>query len=332
MNARLLALIDVMDGDHVRQSFPVHAGADGTAQLRIGRDLGCEICLDDPHLAGEHALLDIAAEPQASLTLLPSLNGAQQGRRQYRAGERLAWAADGLLTLGHTRLRLRHAAAALAAERAMLHAPRWLGLAGLMAAVLLMLVLDTWLGAVPGAGWLDYAGPVLGIVAAVIMWAALWALLTQLFQRRFPFFLHLKRALIYVLGLGLLSWLLPALGFIASLPALLVPAKLLPVVASVALVYWHARDVWPKARFVIGCFLVGGLLMWLAMGWTRQEALQHRWREPYLATLLPPQLRAAPLRSVDQLMQDAAALRGPLADKAKLDADGNTVEGEDGEE
>lgn len=330
--SRVLALIDVMDGDHVRQSFPIPAGADGTAQLRIGRSLDCEVCLDDPHLAPEHALLDIAASPEASLTLLPSLNGAQQGRRRHRAGERLAWAADGVLLLGHSKLRLRHAAAALPAERPLLPAPRWLGLAGLMAAVLLMLVLDTWLGAVPGAGWLDYAGPVLGIVAALIVWAALWALLTQLFQRRFPFFLHLKRALIYVLGLGLLSWLLPALGFMASLPALLVPAKLLPVVASVALVYWHARDVWPKARFVIGCFLVGGLLMWLAMGWTRQEALQHRWREPYLATVLPPQFRVAPLRSVDQLMQDAAALRGPLTEKAQLDADGNAADGEDADE
>ncbi len=330
--SRVLALIDVMDGEHVRQSFPVAAGADGTAQLRIGRGLDCEICLDDPHLAAEHALLDIAAEARASLTLLPSLNGAQQGRRQHRAGSRLDWPADGQLQLGHTRLRLRHAAAALAPERAVLHAPRWLGLLLLTLSALLLLFVDTWLGATPSAGWQDYAGPVLGVFAAVLVWAALWALLTQLFQRRFPFFLHLKRALIYVLALGLLSWLLPALAFVASWPALLLPAKLLPVLATAGLVYWHARDVWPKARFVLASFLVGGLLMWLAMGWTRQDALQHRWREPYLSTLLPPQFRAAPLRSVDALMEDAAALRGPLAEKAKRDADGNAVDGGDEEE
>lgn len=330
--SRVLALIDVMDGEHVRQSFPVQADAEGRAQLRIGRGLDCEICLDDPHLAAEHAVLDLGAEPLARVTLLPSLNGGQVGRRQHAAGDGLSWPADGLLQLGHTRLRLRHAAAPLLPERALLHAPRWLGLAGLTLAVLLMLVLDTWLGLMPGAGWLDYAGPVLGIVGALIVWAGLWALLTQLFQRRFPFFLHLRRVLVYLLGLGLLGWLLPALGFVASLPALLLPAKLLPVFASVGLVYWHARDVWPRLRVLLASFLVGGLLMWLAMGWTRQEALQHRWREPYLATLLPPPLRAAPLRSVDQLLQDAAALRGPLAEKARVDSDGHAVDVEQAEE
>lgn len=321
----MLAYIDVMDGEHARQSFPVQAGPDGAAQLRIGRSLDCEVCLDDPHLAAEHALLVVGPEPSAQLTLLPSLNGAQQGRRRHAAGERLDWPADGVLQLGHTRLRLRHAAAALAPERAELHAPKGLGLLLLGLAALLLVALDTWLGQEPGANWLAYVGPVLGIGAGLIIWAALWALLTQLFQRRFPFFTHLRRALVYLILISGLGWLLPALAFVASAPWLLLPAKLLPVLASVGLVYWHARDVWPRVRFVLKSFLIGGLLMWLAMGWTRQESLQHRWREPYLSTLLPPAWRAAPLRPVDALLQDAAALRAPLAEKAKLDSEGNDL-------
>lgn len=328
-----LALVDVMDGEHVRQSFPVFAADGGSVSLRIGRALDNDICLDDAHIAAEHALLSIDTHlAGAQLTLLPSLNGALQGRRQFRAGEQLLWPADGLLQLGHTRLRLRHAAAALAPERHTLHAqaPRWLGLALLAAATLLVLVLDTWLGLVPGADWLAYAGPVLGVLGAAVLWAAFWALLSHQFQRRFPLLMHLRRVLVFLLVIGVADRLLPGLAFIASAPWLLVPTKLLPVFASVGLIYWHARDVWPRARFVLGMFLAGGLVMWLAMGWTRQEALQHRWREPYVATLLPPYLRAAPLRSVDALMQDAAQLREPLADKAKIDADGNAVD--DGDE
>ena len=88
-----------------------------------------------------------------------------------------------------------------------------------------------------------------------------------------------------------------------------------------------------RARaFLLGMFLAGGVAMWLAMGWTRQAPLQHRWREPYLSTVLPPYLRAAPLRTVDALMQDAAALRAPLAEKAKLDNEGNAVEDGEGDD
>ncbi len=332
--SRVLAFVDVLDGDHVRQSFPVHAPADDGASvhLRIGRQLDCHIALDDPHLAPEHALLSIGPEPLAQLTLLPSLNGAQQGRRHHRSGERLDWPADSHLQLGHTRLRLRHSAAALAPERAALHAPKGLGLALLVVAMLLVFGLDTWLSRNPGDGWQDYLGPMMGLGAAVAAWAGLWALLTQLFQRRFPFAMHLRRALLVLLGLTLADWLLPALAFMASAPWLLVPEKLLPVLGGVGLLVWHARDVWPRARLFLTTMALGGLALWFATGWTRQEPLQHRWRDPYVATLLPPQFRAAPLRSVDALLEDARALRPVLADKAKVDAQGNAVEDGEGEE
>lgn len=328
--SRLLALIDVLDGEHVRQSFPVHAPEGASVQWRIGRQLDCDIALDDPHLAAEHALLSIGPEPIAQLTLLPSLNGAQQGRRHHHAGERLDWPADGLLQLGHTRLRLRHSAAVLAPERAALHAPKGLGLALLALAMLLVFGVDTWLSRNPGDGWQDYLGPLLGLSGAVAVWAGFWALLTQMFQRRFPFAMHLRRALMALLALTLLDWLLPSLAFMASAPWLLLPDKLLPVIGGVGLLLWHARDVWPRARLFLTAMALGGLALWLATGWTRQEPLQHRWRDPYLSTLLPPQFRAAPLRPVDALLEDARALRPALAEKAKVDAQGNAVQ--DGED
>lgn len=328
----VLALVDVLDGDHVRQSFPVHALDGASVQLRIGRQLDCDIALDDPHLAPEHALLSIGPEPIAQITLLPSLNGAQQGRRYHRSGERLDWPADSLLQLGHTRLRLRHSAAALAPERTALHAPKGLGLALLVVAMLLVFGLDTWLSRNPGDGWQDYLGPMMGLSAAVAAWAGLWALLTQLFQRRFPFAMHLRRALLVLLGLTLADWLLPALAFVASAPWLLVPEKLLPVLGGVGLLVWHARDVWPRARLFLTTMALGGLALWFATGWTRQEPLQYRWRDPYVATLLPPQFRAAPLRPVDALLEDARALRPALAEKARVDAQGNAVEEGEGED
>ncbi|WP_374661940.1 FHA domain-containing protein [Inhella sp.] len=330
MNAapNLLALVEVMDGDQVRQAFPVHARPDGEPPLplRLGRALHSDIVLDDPHLAAEHALLQVDAQG-ARLSLLPSLNGAMQGRRHWRAGEQLEWPSDGLLQLGHTRLRLRHAAAPLAPEKPMLHAPRWLGLLLLAALLLVLTAWDTWVGQDPGAPWMAFLAPVLSVGAMLVTWAALWALASQLFQRRFPFALHLRKVMLFLLAVLVCVELLPALAFVASAPWLLLPAKLLPIFGGVALVWWHAREVWPRARRVLGWVLLGGTLLWLMNGWTRQEALQHRWREPYLSTVLPPGLRAAPLRSVEALLQDAAQLREPLKDKASKDENGEDEEG-----
>jgi FHA domain len=327
----VLAFIDILDGDHVRHSVPVAAGLDGSARLRIGRKLDSDLVIDDPHVAPEHALLQLDAAPVGKLTLLPSLNGAVQGHRHAKAGELLQWPADSLLQLGHTRLRLRHIAAPLAPERPALLtvAPRWLSVVVLAMAALVLQFWDTWVAQSPGADWQVYLVPVLGVGAAVAGWAALWALLTQLFQRRFPFMLHLRRVLLVYVMLGLALTLLPALGFIGSAPWLQVPVTLMPVLGSMGLVYWHAHEVWPRARVALLLLLIVSACLWLIMGWSRQDSQQYRWRPPYQATLLPPSLRAAPLHSVDDLLKDAAALRSVLQEKAKLDPEGNPVDDDD---
>jgi pSer/pThr/pTyr-binding forkhead associated (FHA) protein len=70
-------------------------GRDGRPQLlqrvstwpaRIGRSPACEVVLDDPHLAAEHAVLDWTPEGGVQLRLLPSLNG---GSLVGQAGEAL---------------------------------------------------------------------------------------------------------------------------------------------------------------------------------------------------------------------------------------------------
>lgn len=333
MNAPL-ALIDVMDGDQVRQSLTVLPGEDGTARVRIGRALHCELTLDDAHLAGEHAELLIHAEPRGSLTLLPSLNGAWQGHHHHRAGAQLEWPADGVLTLGQTRLRLRHAAQPLEAELAPLQSSRrglpiWATVLWMTAALAGLNGLDYWLAANPEQPWLDILRPLIGMGVAVLVWSGLWALLSQLFQRRFPFLTMLKRTLAVFLGLVLFDQALAFLAFAFSLPSLMVPATLAPPIGLALLVFWQARVVLPRKRRLVGALVVGALGLWLLFSWSAQEQRQHRWRAPYMATLLPPQFRAAPLRPVDDLLKDAAAMRADLAAKSKLDSQGNPTDDED---
>ncbi|WP_163387618.1 hypothetical protein, partial [Enterobacter ludwigii] len=71
---------------------------------------------------------------------------------------------------------------------------------------------------------------------------------SQLFQHRFPFATHLRRALLVLLTLQVLEWLLPALAYAFSWPRLMALEALSVPVGAAVLVAWHARLVWPGAR------------------------------------------------------------------------------------
>lgn len=322
-----LALIDVMDGDVARHSLPVFADAEGGATVRIGRSLACDLVLDDPHLAAEHAELRIEASPVGRLSLLPSLNGGWAGSHPLRAGTTVDWVADAVLQLGHTRLRLRHAAAALAPEAPPVQTPshRWVHRAALPLLLLLSLVwflAEVWLRVDPGSTSTEYTRPVMALALAMVLWAGFWSLLTQVFQRRFPFGVHLKRTLVVVLAAALGEELLTALAFVLSWPALHTLNAWIGPFALAGLTVWQGQLALPRRQRWVRALALSGLALWLAMSWVTEEGAQYRWRSPYMATMLPPAWRLAPLEPVDSLLEEAARLEPELAAKAKRDPKG----------
>ncbi|WP_214278796.1 hypothetical protein, partial [Escherichia coli] len=66
----------------------------------------------------------------------------------------------------------------------------------LLIVMLLLQWLERWSAVDPGARWVDYASPLLAPLALTLGWAGLWSLASQLFQHRFPFATHLRRALL----------------------------------------------------------------------------------------------------------------------------------------
>ncbi|HEX2011925.1 MAG TPA: FHA domain-containing protein, partial [Roseateles sp.] len=301
MDGSAAAVIEVLGRDgqvravHRIQAWPVS----------IGRSPACDVVLDDSHLAGAHARLALdEAGPQ--LTLLDSLNGGWLGRRRLRGGESVALAAGALFQLGATQLRLRRAADPLAPEQPLLAAaaaPRLRWLYGALALWLALLWLEQWSSVDPGSPWVDYAGAVLAPLGLLLGWAALWALVTQLFQHRFPFAVHLWRALLVAGGLYLLSLLLPLAAYAFSLRALLSLEALATPVALTGLLWWHAVLVWPRGRkalgWALGGLLLGGLLLLVAK---RQEQ-QYWFGPPYLSTLPPPATRLAAPRPPQALVE-----------------------------
>ncbi len=293
----------------------------------IGRSPQCEVVLDDVHLAAEHAQLQWGEEGSASLQLLPSVNGGWMGERRLRAGDSAALPGTASFQLGATHLRWRSNAETLAPEQPLQqHQQRAakVGAAWVPALLLLWLGLlwfDRWSELNPGSPWVDYSSAVLGPLVVLLAWAGLWSLVTQLFQHRFPFITHLRRALIVVTGLHLIGISLPVLAYMFSWPRLLVLDAVVFPCGLALLLWWHASLVWPRARRWLALAALSGLATLLVLTVARRQEQQHWLGPAYLSTLPPPVLRLAEPKPPQALIEALRPLEAELARQANKDND-----------
>ncbi|MBA4340832.1 MAG: hypothetical protein C0423_01625 [Methylibium sp.] len=288
----------------------------------IGRSPACDMVLDDAHLAGQHARIELDENGVARLLLLPSLNGAAVGRRKFEAGAALTLEPGAVFQIGASSLRLRRAADPLPPELALLPEAgpqRKVLLPALLLLWLGLLWFDQWSALNPGSPWIQYSGAVLGPLAVLLLWAAGWALLTQLFQHRFPFVAHLWRALLSVAGLHVLTFGLPVLAYAFSAPRLLVLDALLFPLGLAAMLWWHAVLVWPRARRALVWGLGGLLFAALLLMAARKQDQQHLFGPLYLSTLPPPEWRMVQPKPPEALIESLRPLEAELARKAAKD-------------
>lgn len=326
----MAAVIEVLGRDG--QVRAVHKISQWPA--RIGRSPACAVVLDDSHLAAEHAEL-LLADAVPTLRLLPSLNGGWLGERRLQAGDAAALAGPALFQLGATQLRWRSSADALPAEqplqahqqRAVKH-PAY-GLPVLLAVWLGLLWLEKWLEVNPGSPWVDYASAVLGPLGAVLVWAAVWSLITQLFQHRFPFATHLRRVVLGLTGLQLLGALLPLLAFAFSWPRLMAVDALLLPLGGAALLWWHASLVWPRARRGLAYGVVGLLVGATVLSVARRQEQQHWFGPAYLSVLPPPAVRLVDAKPTAALIDALRPLEAELARQAAKDNEQSGADGDD---
>lgn len=307
-------------------------GRDGRAVLvqrvarwpvRIGRSPACDIVLDDVHLAGEHAELQLAPEGGVRLKLLDSRNGGVVAGKRLLPRAEAALPAGGAFQLGGCSLRLRSSADRLAPEQLLVVHPvrHWALVPLLLLAMLFFQWLDRWSAVDPDARWVDYASPLLGPLAITLGWAGLWSLASQIFQHRFPFTTHLRRVLVVVVAVQLLEWLLPAVAYAFSWPRLMVLESLSMPVAAALLIAWHARLVWPGARRTLNGGLLAMLLLGLGLQAAGRQEQQYTFGPPYLASLPPPVLRIAPAQPAQVLIDSLKPLKAELARQAHKDND-----------
>jgi hypothetical protein len=304
---------------------------------RIGRSVRCEVVLDDIHLAAEHAELhwpesEAEGAAGARLSLLPSRNGGWLGERRLMAGDTAALPGRAVFQLGNSQLRWRSSAELLAAELPLQAHQQRRAKAGAWVPVLALLWLgllwfDQWSGLNPGSPWVDYSGAVLIPLAVLLMWVALWSLVTQLFQHRFPFSTHLRGALVGLTSLHLIGFALPLLAYAVSAPRLMVLDAVLFPCGVAALLFWHARLVWPRARRWLGLAAVAGLATLLVLTVARRQDQQHWLGPAYLSSLPPPAFRLVQPTTPQTLIDSLRPLEAELARQANKDNDEPSEEG-----
>jgi hypothetical protein len=111
-----LVLVDVTDAHGMmlsRQRFRLDCPG---PPLLIGRDLACDVVLNDPHVAARHASLSLGDDGSVRLADLGTVNGLIVGDARVR--EATVSGLDGAqVQVGHSHLRIRTAADRLAPER-----------------------------------------------------------------------------------------------------------------------------------------------------------------------------------------------------------------------
>ncbi len=316
------ALIDVLDRDgSVRQSFAVHRWP-----VTVGRDLQCDVVLDDPHVAARHAQLGAASAEQAPegagvpVLVLQSLNGLHAHGRHWPGGAALALAHGDLWQVGRTRLRLRLAGGALAPEMPLQEQVRWRA----WWPVLMLLLLSTWeagrvyLITAQDGFWGPYLSGVGAAAVAILVWSGLWALAGKLFQHRMMFWQHVTYVAAAVLATQVLNFGLAVLAYASSVELLGRIDVFTDAVLLGALLYAQFRLVQPArprtAWFLALAFM--GVLLLFQVG--TRLARGERWTPNlHLSALMPPQLHWSGNASVGEFMDAARALEPELQRKAR---------------
>lgn len=319
-----LAVIEVLDRDgSARLSLPV-----GDWPVTIGRSLECDLVLDDPHVAAQHAT--IAAEgAEVKLSVGETVNGIRLGRRIVAAQEQATLASGDVIHVGHTRVRVRLAEEALAPERPLRHdfGAGWKAVAALAVGLTLWNTGRAWINADPGARMVDVLPALVGVLILLAGWSGAWSVASRLVTHHFDFWSHARIALGYTLAATVLSAAMPLIAFASGWAF---PSRISGLAAACimcGMILAHLARVLPAHRRLTAAVVVTMFVAGVSLFLVRNYQVNDRvFPELYVSTIGPPALRMAPTIDTKQFLEEARALKGRLDARVADDAD----EGDEG--
>jgi hypothetical protein len=302
--------------------------------VRIGRAIDCDLVIDDPHVAAHHADLvwrdgGVHIEPAATV------NGVRLGRATVATGSSPRLPSTGVVSLGATTLRVRLAGEVLAPELRLAdtHLGERRNVGALVALMLFAAVwkaLDLWVSSVPGESGSTLAGHYLGTPMALVVWCALWALGSKLFQHYFAFWPHLRLALFWIMVALVAEAVAGQLAFALSMSWIDKLGRIVFVGAIAMLLWRHMSLVLPQRRHAFGLAIasavtVGGGLLLADRALLQQPLVG----DLYLGTLSLPAVRLARPVSADAFVKSAQPLEATLSRLAKPGSEADDEPGDD---
>jgi len=293
--------------------------------VTVGRALDCDLVLDDPFVAPRHLRIDRTVDEHRTVQVevLETRNGARLQRKRHAQGERFDWPGGTPIDLGHTHITLRLADAPIADEQALPEFP-WRTVGTTAALVVLVgaaAMASSWLESRDSSQYLKSLPSVLLMLLLVLSaWSGLWAVANKMFAGRLQFWRHVRIACTVYLASEALRLVANLAAFSFSLEALSQFASVLGVLVLAWALYAHLATVLPRRRaglaWTVAAVVMLGVPAWLGAQWLNRMRLTN---EMYMSSLFPPSLRMAPAAPVDQLLQDAEALRAKLDRRLKDD-------------
>ena len=289
--------------------------------IRIGRGYDNDYILDDAYAAPRHALVENDGRGGLLLRDLGTKNGV------VHAGKRVSTLPLGgntVVRLGHTTLRVRAADFPVPAELFDRTMHGWEGvLPGLAGTALIALValFTMWLADTQPFRLFRYLQALAYGLGAGLVWAGLWALGNRLFGRHARLGRHL-----FIFGCGvavLMAFRLvtSAIGYAWSIEVFTRYGSHVAIALVAGMIYFHLTTVKPQPRRRFTMICAGLALLGSGLVLISNEQRNGRLAdELYMSVLLPPEMRATPDATVDELMEDVAAMKDKL-DRERADED-----------
>ena len=307
-------IVEVLDrAGAVRDRFRVTA-----FPSTIGRGYASDIILDDGYVSPQHARIALTPDGTVMLEDLGSTNGIHiDGRRVPQVD--LGSGAE--VRLGHTAVRFATPETPVAP--ALLDRPRNPNLAIVrssrtaavaVCAGLAAFVLWSWGEAIERITAVDLMGEAIGVLAAMAMWAGLWALASRLAVHRFEFLAHATVGSAALAIVFVYTELGAYVHFLVPSPVVSAAVALGAMGLGAAWLYGHlsfASRLPPHRRFAWATSITVGMLV---VGWVltlaEQESFSVFTDDPGVLKPVPASL--VPARSVDDYVAELAELKAEV--------------------
>lgn len=239
-------------------------------ECRIGRDLGCDIVVDDEHAAPQHALLTLLEDGRVNVRDLGTRNGTRVDGALVPA-DTGAIVEQGEIIVGRTRLRVRTRHAPIGTERLfrrdfVRRHRTLLAAAGVLACIAFGGFLQ----------WLDAPSAMLrrvttaGLVAfsAIALWSGLWALISKLNHGSWNIRVHVAIASFGAAFCAWGYWIAGLVAFAAQWTALVRSGVIVVGGAALLSLYLHLRAATHYGRRIAlalagAATLVIGAIVWI---------------------------------------------------------------------